>query len=216
MVQGGCMKLTKYEHACFTLEKDGKLLVVDPGAFTTDLPMLENVVAVVVTHNHPDHFDPAALEALFASNPDIVVCSPKQVDDEIDAAFTHKAVKAGERIYIEPFSLEFFGEDHAVIHPSLPRTDNVGVMINDTLYYPGDSFIKPERPVEVLALPVGASWLKMSEVIDFAMDVKANVVFPTHDAVLSDIGKNLPDARIPGFVEGYGGTYQRLTNPLEI
>ena len=25
------MKLTKYEHACFTVEKDGKLLVVDPG-----------------------------------------------------------------------------------------------------------------------------------------------------------------------------------------
>ena len=40
------MKLTKYEHACLTVEKDGKLLVVDPGAYTTDLPALESVIAI--------------------------------------------------------------------------------------------------------------------------------------------------------------------------
>ena len=33
MVQGGRMKLTKYRHACFTVEKDSKLLIVDPGGF---------------------------------------------------------------------------------------------------------------------------------------------------------------------------------------
>ena len=58
------MKLTKYEHACFTIEAEGKLVVVDPGAFTTDLGTPENVVAIVVTHEHPDHFDVNALGAL--------------------------------------------------------------------------------------------------------------------------------------------------------
>ncbi|MDX6252098.1 MAG: hypothetical protein QOF10_5458, partial [Kribbellaceae bacterium] len=30
------MKLTKYSHACVTLEKDGKVLLVDPGTFAED------------------------------------------------------------------------------------------------------------------------------------------------------------------------------------
>ena len=64
------MKITKYEHACFTVEKEGKLLVIDPGAFTTDLPVLENVVAVVVTHEHADHFNSASLDAIIAHSPD--------------------------------------------------------------------------------------------------------------------------------------------------
>ena len=57
------MKLTKYEHACFTLEKDGKMLVVDPGTFTTKLDPPENVVGIVITHEHSDHFDVNALSA---------------------------------------------------------------------------------------------------------------------------------------------------------
>ena len=55
------MELTKYEHACFTLEKDGKCLVIDPGSLTTDLSISENIIAVIVTHDHADHFSEALL-----------------------------------------------------------------------------------------------------------------------------------------------------------
>ena len=51
------MKLTKYEHACFSVEHDGMTLVVDPGNFTTDFIAPEGVIAVVITHEHSDHFD---------------------------------------------------------------------------------------------------------------------------------------------------------------
>ncbi len=205
------MKLTKYEHACFTVEKDGKVLVVDPGGYTTDLPALENVVAVIITHKHADHFDINAVEALFASNPDIVVYSPQQVDESlVAAAFSHKAVAAGETISCGPFELEFFGGDHAEIHASLPIDQNVAVMVNDTVYYPGDSFTQPNKPVAVLALPVAAPWLKMSEVIDYIAEVKPTMAFPTHDAILSSTGKKLSDTMLPGFMQIYGGTYKRI------
>ena len=210
------MKLTKYEHACFTIEKDGKLLVVDPGVWTTDLGSPENVVAIVVTHEHPDHFDPAALGALLAHNPDATIYAHESITRQLGNTLPHQAVKSGERITVDSFSLEFFGGDHAVIHESYPIVANLGLMINDSVYYPGDSFVVPNKPVAVLALPVGAPWLKISEVMDFAADVKATLVFPTHDAVLSTAGKSLPDRMIPALVENNGGIYKRLVEPIDV
>lgn len=210
------MKLTKYEHVCFTVEKDGKLLVVDPGAWTTDLGAPENVVAIVVTHEHPDHFDPAALGALIAHNPDATIYAHETITKQLGHTLPNHAVNPGETVVLTPFKLEFFGGEHAIIHQSLPNVANLGVMIDETLYYPGDSFTLPHRKVKVLALPVTAPWLKISEAIDFALAVKADLVFPTHDAIASEVGKQLPDSRLPSFIESYGGTYQRLTSPIEI
>ena len=210
------MKLTKYAHACLTLEKDGKLLVVDPGGWTTDLPPLENVVAIVVTHEHPDHFDVNALGAIAAHNPDVVIYAHQTITRQFGDTIRTQTVSAGESIECGPFRLEFFGGSHAVIHESFEQIANLGVMINDAVYYPGDSFTLPEKPVKALALPVTAPWMKLSEAIDFAAAVKADLVFPTHDAVASDAGKQLADRMVPGFVEGYGGTYQRLDTPIEI
>ena len=216
MVQGGSVKLTKFEHACFTVEKDGKMLIVDPGAWTTDLGSPENVVAIVVTHNHQDHFDRNALGALIAHNPDAIIYAPKDVTEQVGPALPNKSVTPGEMIDAAPFSLEFFGGEHAVIHPDMPRPMNVGVLIDEKLYYPGDSFVTPGKPVEVLALPVTAPWLKMQESFDFLTKVKPRLVFPTHDAIASEAGKQLPDRMVPVFAEKIGATYQRLVEPIDI
>jgi L-ascorbate metabolism protein UlaG (beta-lactamase superfamily) len=211
------MRLTKYEHACFTVEKGGKLLVVDPGEYTGDLPPLENVVGIVITHYHADHLDTNALEAIFANNPDMKVFGTGQVEEKLAGkAFSHQAVGAGDTVMVGPFDLEFFGGEHAVIHASRPTDQNVGVMINDVIYYPGDSFSQPERAVKVLALPTAAPWLKIGESIDYVLAVKPVIAFPTHDAVASDIGKNLVDMMMPGFVTSFGGQYIRLQEPLEV
>ena len=210
------MQLTKFEHACFTVEKDGKMLIVDPGAWTTDLGSPENVVAIIVTHNHQDHFDPNALGALIAHNPDAMIYAPEDVTEQLGTALANKTVSPGDSIAVTPFSLEFFGGEHAVIHPAMPVPMNVGVLIDEKLYYPGDSFVTPKKPVEVLALPVAAPWLKMQEAFDFLTEIKPRLVFPTHDAIASEAGKQLPDRMVPIFAEKVGATYQRLVEPIEI
>lgn len=50
------MKLIKMSHSCVRLEKDGRLLVVDPGGFSEEDAAV-GADAVLVTHEHPDHFD---------------------------------------------------------------------------------------------------------------------------------------------------------------
>lgn len=210
------MRLTKYQHACFTLEKDGKLLVVDPGAFTTDLPALENVVGIVITHEHPDHFDVAALGAIVAHSPNAIIYAHENIVSQLGEALPNCAVIAGEGIKAGPFRLEFYGGKHAVIHPDMATIPNLGVMINAALYYPGDSFVRPDRAVDTLALPVSAPWLKISETFDFLTAIKPRFAFPTHDAILSDTGKTLIDRMVSSVAEGANTSYERLTTPTEI
>jgi hypothetical protein len=85
----------------------------------------------------------------------------------------------------EPFRLEFFGGKHAVIHESIPVIDNVGVLVNDEFYYPGDSY----------AVPRG----------DFVLAVAPRQAFGTHDMTLSRIGKDMGRARLRWAVEQDGG-----------
>lgn len=203
------MELTKYEHACFSVEKDGKSLIVDPGSFTTDLTIEDDVVAVIVTHDHADHFNKELVSAIIAKNPNALIIGPQEVTLQLPSYET-RTVHGGDSFTVEGFDLDFYGDDHAAIHTSLPTAQNVGVLIEDRLYYPGDSFTLPEKSVDTLALPVGAPWLKISEAIDFMKSVGARYAFPTHDAVLSESGRHVADNMIGLFADAAGTEYKRL------
>jgi L-ascorbate metabolism protein UlaG (beta-lactamase superfamily) len=216
MVQKGeFMKLTKYQHACFTVQKDNQLLVVDPGGFSADFIAPPNVVGVVITHEHGDHFDPEQLAGIIDKNPDAVIVGPKSVTEQIEA-FSTKTVEPGDKLTIGMFSLEFFGGEHIEIHRMIPVIPNVGVLINEILYYGGDSYALPKRPIDTLAVPAGAPWLKVGEAMDYMSAIKPRLAFPTHDAVLSDAGKALADGLLAGFAQRYGIEYKRLETPVEI
>jgi L-ascorbate metabolism protein UlaG (beta-lactamase superfamily) len=47
------------------------------------------------------------------------------------------------------------------------------------------------QPVEVLAVPAGAPWLKVSESVDYLREVRPKVAVPVHEQVLSAIGTSL-------------------------
>lgn len=210
------MKLTKYEHACFTVEKDGKLLIVDPGNFTSTLGSPENVVAIVVTHEHADHFDINVIGAVVAHNPDVFILAPEGITNKIGNALPTKTVSDGDTIAVGPFKLKFSGGQHATIHQSIATPENLTVMIDDTVFYPGDSFTVPDSPVKILALPAAAPWMKISEAIDYFVAVKPKLAFPTHDASLSQTGLDYVDMRLASFAEQAGGTYQRISGSIEI
>ena len=46
------MRFTKLEHSCVRLDKDGAVLVIDPGTFGDAAGALHGASAVMVTHEH--------------------------------------------------------------------------------------------------------------------------------------------------------------------
>ncbi len=210
------MKITKFEHACFVVKHDGDVLVVDPGGWTTNLVVPNNVAAVVITHAHPDHIDPKLLTAITEKNPDAVIIADDSVTNQLKD-FKTQPVVANEGIKVGSFELEFFGSQHATISPDIPAIANLSVLINDTVYYPGDSFALPDdRHVAVLALPVSAPWMKFSEAAEFITKLRPAKIFPTHDAILSPAGKSLADTMFGRVSDSIASHYQRIDDtPLE-
>ncbi|MFF5016705.1 MBL fold metallo-hydrolase [Streptomyces sp. NPDC001165] len=204
------MKLTKKSHACVRLEKDGRILVIDPGGFS-EQDAAAGADAILVTHEHPDHFDEGRLRAALEANPAARIWTLKSVAEQIAAAFPGRVhtVGHGDTFTAAGFDVQVHGELHAVIHPDIPRITNVGYLIDGgRVFHPGDALTVPDLPVETLMLPVQAPWNKISEVIDYVREVKPQRAYDIHDALLTDLARPIYDRHIGAL----GGTdHQRLT-----
>ncbi|WIB59001.1 MBL fold metallo-hydrolase [Curtobacterium sp. MCLR17_007] len=198
------MQVTKLEHACQVVEERGARLVLDPGGFTRPVDV-DGVVAVVVTHEHPDHVTTEQLERILLANPGALVFGPAGVARALAGAAVHvDVVSDGARRAVGPFDLTFHGTRHNVIHSSVPVVDNTGVLVNGRLFYPGDSWTVPGVPVEVLAAPVGAPWLKVAEMMDYVAAVAPGRAYPVHEATLSEVGLEMHVDRLRQAVEPAG------------
>jgi len=188
------MEIQKFRHACLVLNKDGQSLVIDPGEWSTDFVVPQNVVGVIITHEHGDHFYPEKLREIVNANPGVNIFAHADVVAKA-ADLPAIAVAPGETKQIGNFKVHFTGGEHARVFPDKPVCANIGVFVDDgELYYPGDSLVLPAVPVKVLALPVSAPWLKLSEALDFLTTIHPKEVIPTHNALLSTEGQTVTNA----------------------
>ncbi|MFD9406939.1 MBL fold metallo-hydrolase [Streptomyces sp. NPDC059989] len=203
------MKLTKRLHSCVQLEKDGRTLVIDPGAFSEPDAGL-GADALLVTHEHPDHFEEGRLRAALDANPAAELWTLRSVAEKLAPAYPGRVhtVGHGDAFAAAGFEVQVHGELHAVIHPDMPRITNVGYLVDASLFHPGDALTVPGAPVETLMLPVHAPWNKVSEVIDYLREVKPRRAIDIHDAYLADIARPIYDKAL----DALGGTdHGRLT-----
>lgn len=204
------MKLTKFEHACLVLEKDGATLVIDPGAYSHDFIVPKRVDGIIITHEHQDHLDPKLIEKILKVHPKATIIGHESITSRFADSST-QAVTTGKTYPIGPFQLQFFGGTHAPIDGSTPVPPNLGVLVDNKLYYPGDSFTVPEGvTVDTLALPVAAPWLKFDMTAKYLTDVHPRFAFPTHDQILSDDGHMLVDRMVGALANSQGILYKRL------
>ena len=199
--------LTKKRHACVQLVKDGQALVIDPGAYS-EPDAAEGADAILVTHEHPDHFEEGRLRAALDAKPGTQLWAPRSVTDRIGPAYPGRVhtVGDGDAFTAAGFEVRVHGELHAVIHPDIPRIPNVGYFVEDRVFHPGDALTVPGRPVDTLLLPVQAPWSKVSEVIDYLREVRPRRALDIHDAMLTDLARPTYD-RLLGLA---GGDHGRL------
>ncbi|MFC8228320.1 MBL fold metallo-hydrolase [Streptomyces sp. NPDC057287] len=203
------LTLTKKTHSCVRIERNGQSLVIDPGGFTEDDAAV-GADAILVTHEHPDHFDEARLRAGLEANPAAQVWTLRSVAEQLSAAFPGRVhtVGHGDTFTAAGFDVQVHGELHAVIHPDIPRITNIGFLVDGSVFHPGDALTVPDHPVDTLMLPVMAPWSKLSEVIDYVREVKPRRAIDIHDALLTDLARPIYDTQIGAL----GGTdHGRLT-----
>lgn len=161
--------------------------MTDPGMFTTLEHVAERGIDIVlITHEHPDHLHIASLKVILEKNPEAHVVSNPSVTkllhkEGVEA--TH--IGGGESAEVKGIKIEGFGTQHATIYESFGQVANTGYLIAEKFYFPGDSFFNPKKPIDILALPIAAPWMRAGHAVDFLKEVKPRVAFGVHDGILT-------------------------------
>jgi L-ascorbate metabolism protein UlaG (beta-lactamase superfamily) len=193
------------------LEKNGRCLLIDPVEFSTKIPVVENIDAIIITHMHPDHYQPEILEKFRLSNPDAKIFVAEDMIDEIkqpaQIASLDKDIQVGE------FNLSFFGKEHASIVDNISPCKNFGVIIDGAFVNPGDSFADPSitKP-NILFVAISAPWLKIGEVMKYIALLAPNKVIPVHDGLLSPLGHKIIDNLVKKVCDDMGAEYIPLSS----
>ncbi|MBA9050350.1 MBL fold metallo-hydrolase [Streptomyces griseofuscus] len=205
------MELTKFGHACVRLEKDGRRLVIDPGGLS-DAKALEGADVVLVTHEHFDHFSEELLRRAAAARPGLRIWTNSSVAKRLDGLGTRVvALGDGDAITAEGFDIRVHGAWHAVIHPDVPRIPNIGFLVDETLFHPGDALTVPGTPVGTLLLPVHAPWSTVGDLIDYVREVAPRDAYAVHDGALNDVGTAMVEGFLGRQGPGVPAAYRRLT-----
>ncbi|MCD4533473.1 MBL fold metallo-hydrolase [Nocardioides sp. cx-169] len=210
------MRITKFGHACVRIEHEGEVVVLDPGVFT-DAEAVDGASAILITHEHPDHYFPDHLRASDAPVFTIEAVAARLREDAPDLAERLTVVAPGE-VFDAGLPVRAVGELHAVIHEDYPRIHNSGYLLSvgeATVYHPGDALTVPDGAVDLLLAPASAPWLKLSEAVDFVRAVGAPRSLAIHDRVYSEVGLGMVEQHM-GNLLGDSQEFLRLADGADL
>jgi len=193
------VELTHFGHSCLLATFDDEsgndtTLLFDPGNFSHGFEGITGLSAILITHQHPDHADTARLPGLIEANPQAALYADPQTAAQLGPPW--QAVHAGDELRIGHLTVRGAGGRHAVIHPEIPVIDNISYLVGDSehparLMHPGDALFTPGEPVDVLAAPAAAPWMKISEAVDYLRMVAPTHAVPIHQAIIDPMARGI-------------------------
>jgi L-ascorbate metabolism protein UlaG (beta-lactamase superfamily) len=198
------MQLTHFGHSCLlaTFPDDtgaDTTVLFDPGTFSHGFEGITGLSAILITHQHPDHADVERLPALLDANPQAALYADPMTAAQLGAPWT--AVHAGDAFSVGHLAVRGVGGTHAVIHPEIPVIDNISYLVGDgdhaaRLMHPGDALFTPGEPVDVLATPAAAPWMKISEAVDYLRAVAPARAVPIHQGIVEPSARGIYYSRL--------------------
>ncbi len=207
------MQITKIGQCCLLIETAGKRILTDPGRFTTAQNELHDIDLILITHEHADHLHSESMEQIMANNPNAVIITNESVGKvlaELGISYSVLTLAVETKVcgvWVEPYEgkhVEIFGE--------YGQVENTGFFIDRTLFYPGDAYINPRKPVSILALPVAGPWCAIKDALGYAITLAPKQAFPVHDAILTDDGLNLVHIMTKNFLTPHNIDFVPMKN----
>ncbi|MBI4944281.1 MAG: MBL fold metallo-hydrolase [Actinobacteria bacterium] len=174
------MQVTRWTHSCVRFEKGGQVLVVDPGVWT-EPEALDGADVVLLTHEHGDHADLDRLGAL-----GVRVVAP---DGARLGRLAAERVGPGDTFVVNGFTVRTVGGTHLPVMPDQEPTPNLGYVVDDAVYHPGDALDVPLGAVprvETLLVPMQASWLLTRAAVEFVRAVDPVQAVGIHDGQINE------------------------------
>ena len=186
------MKVSKIGHCCLVIEHNDTLILTDPGSFSTGQNKIRGLSAVLITHEHADHFHIESLKTVLNNNPGIRIITNNAVHSILEKeGISSEVVGGGESGDVHGIEVRGFGTQHEKVFGNEPNVENTGYLIGNKLFYPGDALHNPGTSVDILALPVSGPWLSMSDALAYARELAPQSVFPVHEGLLNEQGEEI-------------------------
>jgi L-ascorbate metabolism protein UlaG (beta-lactamase superfamily) len=207
------MKITKIGQCCLLIETAGKRILTDPGRFTTAQNELRDIDLILITHEHADHLHSESMTQIMRNNPNATVITNDSVGQVLtELSIPYSVPSLATETDVCGVCVEAYDGKHVEIFGEYGQVENTGFFIDKRLFYPGDAYTNPQKPVEILALPVSGPWCALKDAMQYALAIKPIHAFPVHDAVLNQDGMQLVHHLSATFLTPHNITFIPLKN----
>lgn len=175
------MKVTKYPQSCLIIEQDGKHIGIDPGSFVAEKYRAEDLLpldAILITHEHPDHANPALIKAL-AQDGRVPVVANQSTKGLLGDLVT-RVVTDNEEFEVTGVKIVARELPHCLMSDGSAGPQNTGYVINDTFFDPGDGMSLEGLHVDAAAVPIAGPDVSAKDVFDFVKQLGCKTVIPVH------------------------------------
>ncbi len=174
------MKVTRFPQSCLLLEKDSHKIVIDPGMHfleTHKVDELNDVEAVLYTHQHPDHYEPKIAEALLAKGAQVFANG-----STAQLIGTEKATVVNDGDSFTAGGFEIVGRElsHCLLPDGSEGPQNTGYVIDGVFFDPGDGKDIDDLTVDAMALPITGPDISMLDAFNFAEKLGVKIAIPVH------------------------------------
>ncbi len=176
------------KHASLILEIDGKVVYIDPvGMYGNDFTKLPKADAVMVTHEHHDHFDPEVIEIV--SNTDTkLICNGRvaELGEKGEPMAPGNSIDLFSGVKVTATPAYNITEGHLQFHPK--ERKDVGFLFDIDglrIYVAGDTEDSAEmtnlKDVDIAFIPVNQPYtMTPQQAINAINMIQPKIVYPYH------------------------------------
>lgn len=161
--------------SCLLIEEGNSKIVIDPSGEETDNDF-GKLDAVLYTHEHGDHFSPELTKKFMGQGIPVYAnaSTAKQIDGQPNV------VKDGQEFAVGSFKIKVIGLPHCPMPDGGPGPQNIGYLINNFIFNPGDGKELENFKVDNLFWPITGPDISIRDAFDFAKQVSAKNLIPVH------------------------------------
>jgi len=184
----GDVTITFIGHGSLMFAFAGRIIHVDPFSKLTDYATLPKADIILLTHEHYDHLDAAALNSVRTANTAVVLtetCAKQLTGGMVMANGEEKTVQGVKIEAVPAYNLIHKRDDSQPFHPRGSGNGYILTFGDKRLYVAGDTENTPEmkalRNIDVAFLPMNLPYTMTPEMVaDAAKAFRPKILYPYH------------------------------------
>lgn len=182
------IKITFIGHATLYLENKGKVIHIDPWSKLADYSKLPKADIILITHEHQDHFDAAAIEQIKKENCSIIYTETIGTQRSDGKIFKNHDLHEIDGILFAAVPAYNIAHKRPNGEPYHPKGRGNGYILSidgKRIYIGGDTENVPElkelKNIDVAFLPMNLPYtMTPAMVADLAIAIKPAILYPYH------------------------------------